>query len=309
MAGQVSDAAARQPLEPSVSPGPALADRLDEARRRRSDLTESGVHFAAVRHHSVACALAVRALIREVKPAAVLIEMPRSFDPLLPVLASPLTEPPVAVLSLRHRQGETISSIYPLADFSPEWVALREAGAVSAAVAFIDQSPDQSEAAGHGADPRTDEHEAGMAEADDLGGLMAERYYAESQTLAALARREHCRDHDELWEHLFELRSPVDCADWRRLFDDTFAWSALARFDYEPEVLAAEGSVAREAVMSSEIRSWRARVSGPIVVVTGAFHTLALIEALTAAPLLGSRSAKRQRAAADSVSAAAGGGG
>ena len=61
-------------------------------------------------------------------------------------------------------------------------------------------------------------------------------------------------------------------------------WSALARLDYEPEVLAAEGSLDREARMAARIREWRARVDGPVVVVTGGFHTLALVEALTGAP-------------------------
>ncbi|MDR3106887.1 MAG: DUF5682 family protein [Bifidobacteriaceae bacterium] len=241
-----------------------MADRLTVARRRRCELAEAGIHFAPIRHHSPACALAVRALIREVRPASVLIEMPSSFDALLPVLTSPDTAPPVAVLALRRGETGTVSSFYPLADFSPEWAALREASKLGAAVAFIDQVV---------------ESRAGS----DVTALMAERYYAESQTLAALARQEHCRDHDELWEHLFELRPAADCADWRHLFGDVFAWSALARFDYEPEVLAAEGSLAREAAMVAHIDSWRARATGPLVVVTGAFHTPALIEALSPA--------------------------
>ena len=114
--------------------------------------------------------------------------------------------------------------------------------------------------------------------------LQEERYLAHSRTLAQIARQEHCRDHDELWEQLVELRPRDDLSDWRRTCHDVLVWSALARLDYEPEVLAAEGSLDREARMAARIREWRARVDGPVVVVTGGFHTLALVEALTGAP-------------------------
>ena len=45
----------------------------------------------------------------------------------------PATRPPVAVLSV----GERRSGFYPLADFSPEWVALRWGSTQGAEVAFV----------------------------------------------------------------------------------------------------------------------------------------------------------------------------
>nr|WP_241769960.1 DUF5682 family protein [Cellulosimicrobium sp. MM] len=89
-----------------------------------------------------------------------------------------------------------------------------------------------------------------------------------------------CRDHDELWDHLFEARETSRLHDWRELVDDVFAWAALARLDYEDEALAADGSLDREARMSARVAEHAARADGPVVVVTGAFHTLALVEAL-----------------------------
>jgi hypothetical protein len=245
------------------APDGAWPRRLVRARESRAELAGRGVFFAPVRHHSPACALAVRALIEEVGPAAVLIEGPADYDRLLPALADAATRPPVAVLSLRTSDGERVSSFYPLADFSPEWVGLRLAADRGVPTAFIDLP--------------WAERESGDA---GVRALQGERYYAESRTLAALARQEHCRDHDELWDHLFESRDPDGGAVWPRLFDDVFAWSALARLDYEPEVLAAEGSLAREAAMAGHVARWRDRVGGPIVVITGAFHTLALVERL-----------------------------
>ena len=232
--------------------------RLGRASQHRRALEEDGIWFAPIRHHSPACARGVANLLEEIKPQAVLIEGPSEYDALLPALADPATKPPVAVLSVRQAGKDTASYFYPLASFSPEWVGLRAGIAQGAAVAFIDR----------GFTKVTDDSQ--------LLGLATERYYAHSQALASLAQSQHCRDHDELWEHLFELRP----RGWRQLFDEVFAWSALARFDYEPEVLAAEGSVAREAAMVAHIRYWRAQVEGPIVVITGAFHTLALVDSL-----------------------------
>ena len=92
--------------------------------------------------------------------------------------------------------------------------------------------------------------------------------------------RAGCRDQDELWDHLFESRSRAALLDWRSLFGDVFSYCAMARLDYEPAVLEAEGSLPRERHMAAHIARWRGQVDGPIVVVTGGFHTSALIDLL-----------------------------
>lgn len=253
-----------------MSADPRLPARLLAAERSRLSLAEAGVHFAPVRHHSPACAFALRALLEEVRPAAVLIEGPADFDRLIPDLLDPRSRPPLAILS-QHREGTSDapprSAFFPFCDYSPEWQALREGHRLGAQLAFIDLPWAQQRDAED--DP---EHSY---------SLMAERYLAHSAYLAALAREAHCRDHDELWEHLFELRSREALGDWRKLFADAFAWCSMARLDYEDDVLAGEGSLAREAHMLACIRDWRARSAGPLVVVTGGFHSLALVEALS----------------------------
>lgn len=241
-----------------------MDERLAAARRARDALASDGIHFVPVRHHSPACARAAVYLIDAVSPAAVLIEGPRHYDSLLDDLQSEDTSPPVAVLTVRCEGRGRASSLYPMADFSPEWVALRRAGELGVSVGFIDLD------------------EQDRPELDDEGRvLQSERYLAQSRTVADLAARLGCRDHDELWEHLFEVR---DDAEPTALLDEVFVWSALARLDYEPEVLAGEGSLRREACMVETIRAWRDRVEGPLVVVTGAFHTLALVEELADLP-------------------------
>ncbi|PWD51616.1 hypothetical protein C8046_14140 [Serinibacter arcticus] len=267
--------------------------RLDRARAARQRLADGGIHLAGIRHHSPRCARAVGRLIEEVRPAVVLIEGPDDLDPLLPALAHPDTVPPVALLTLRGEGAGAVSALYPLASFSPEWVAVRTASALGVPVHLVDLpwsgragEADEVEP-GPGGEGGADE-----GRPDDVAllrrTLQSERYFAHSRTLAELARRFGCRDHDELWEHLFEIaRDPGGEAapgSHAVVLDDVFVWAALSRLDYEVEVLAAEGSLAREHRMLEHVERWRGQVDGPIVVVTGAFHTLALVEALADLP-------------------------
>jgi hypothetical protein len=244
-----------------------------QVRAGLAQLASHGIHFVPVRHHSPACALALQALIREIRPAAVLIEGPDDFDRLLPLLLDDATRPPVAILAQATQAaaddaalGGVRSVFYPFCDYSPEWVALHEGSAAGAQLAFIDRP-------WHAEPQREDDGE-------EMRSLMSDRYLAHSAYLKALAARSGCRDQDELWDHLFELRSAADLRDWRTLFADVFCYCAMARADYETAVLEAEGSLPRERHMARHLRQWRARIDGPIVVVTGGFHTIALQQML-----------------------------
>lgn len=262
---------------------PARLQRAVDAQRRWG---EAGVHLVPIRHHSPACALALSALLEEVRPATVLIEGPVEYADLLPSLQDPRTVPPVALLSL----GERTASYYPLAEFSPEWVALRWAGEHGAEAVFIDRSARLRE----DDDPRSDTR--GDARGGVARTLQAERYLARSRSLDALARRLGCRDHDEVWEHLFEDRATADIRSWRDFFSDTLAWAGLARLDVEREVLDTDGTHAREAVMAAALRRHLPESSAstgadgkgfeapatPVAVVTGGFHTMALLDCLDA---------------------------
>lgn len=224
---------------------------------------DAGVHLVPIRHHSPGCARALAALLDEVRPAVVLIEGPREYRALLGALGDERTRPPIAILST----ADDGAAFYPLAEYSPEWVALRWGLAHGAVVDFIDASY------------------AAQARDDDPGvrTLQAERHLARSRSIAALATELGCRDHDEVWEHLFEVRAADALADWRTFFADTLAWGALARRDATREHLDADGTHAREAVMAAMLAR-HAGSSDPVVVVTGAFHTPALLACLEDAP-------------------------
>lgn len=263
--------------EPAPTP-----PRLTAALAAQGRLNAQNIWFAPIRHHSPACAFALRQLLAEVRPSHVLIEAPQGFNALLPDLLSADTVPPVAVFAQAQTRkkgadaddetgGADIRSAYfPFCGYSPEWVALREGAAAGAEIRFIDADWAAQCAA---------EAEHGGAAQD---GLMSERYLAHSRYIRELARRLHCRDHDEVWEHLFELQSPERLRAPQRFFADVFAWCALARLDYEDEVLLREGSLHREYAMYRHICDLRQRQpESRILVVTGGFHTLALIEHLS----------------------------
>ncbi|MFC5460349.1 DUF5682 family protein [Massilia niabensis] len=252
-----------------------------QVREGLARMEMDGVHFAPVRHHSPACALALQAMVRELRPAAILVEGPDSFDALLPLLHDERTRPPVAILSQADGAAGMRSAFFPFCDYSPEWVALRLARESGAEFAFIDLAWQA-----RGADDGEDDGEDAAVD-EQARSLMAERYLAHSAYLAALARASGCRSQDELWDHLFELRPPSALRDWRTLFGDIFAYCALARTDYEAEVLEADGSLARERHMANHVRRRHSALraagnSGAIVVVSGGFHTLALQQMLAA---------------------------
>ena len=90
-----------------------------------------------VRHHGPGSARAVRAALEQCAPRAVLIEGPPEADELVPLAAQDGMRPPVALLAhVLDDPGR--AAFWPLAEFSPEWVALRWALEHGVPVRFID---------------------------------------------------------------------------------------------------------------------------------------------------------------------------
>jgi hypothetical protein len=224
-----------------------------------------------VRHHSPACALQLARLIRERRPSLVLVEGPRSFDPLIPLLTDESARTPLAIYTyaVGRASGDDPpprhAAYYPFCDYSPELVALRLGRELSVPVRFIDldfAEQCQIQAQQHDEEARS---------------LMSERHLERSAHLRLLAGRLGCRDHEELWEHLFECPGPS-----RELSDhvaDVAAYCQLARYDWSEEELRRDGTLAREAEMAWHIREGvRERVSGsgPVLAVVGGFHAVVL---------------------------------
>jgi hypothetical protein len=240
----------------------------------------SEVIFFPIRHHSPACAWHLERLIAERKPSAVLIEGPRDATALLPHLANPATRAPIAIYTTfvdttnrlelpkaEKSKPARFSAYYPLADYSPELVAIRFGLAAGADVRFIDLTFPEMILAEHG-----------QQQKQQARSLLDEHYLRQSRFLKALCERTGTRDPDDLWDHLYETN-------FQQLSTEEFikgveTYCALSRADYTTEALEREGNIAREAGMAAEIRAEAERGDGVILVVTGGFHTPALRERL-----------------------------
>ncbi|MEU0985564.1 DUF5682 family protein [Streptomyces sp. NPDC005953] len=97
----------------------------------------TGPLLLGVRHHGPGSARAVRAALDAARPPAVLIEGPPEGNDLIALAADEGMRPPVALLA--HAVDDPgRAAFWPLAEFSPEWVAIRWALARGVPVRFID---------------------------------------------------------------------------------------------------------------------------------------------------------------------------
>lgn len=247
-----------------MKPEKDLADFLES-------LDASAATFFPVRHHSPACAWHLREMIRREKFDAILIEGAEDMTRLIPFMLDEKTRAPFAVYTnyiFENRQDKTalpdrFAAYYPFCDYSPELVALREGALVGARLKFIDLTfPEQIS------------HEAGFDRDEKPRSLLDESYLRHSEYLSALAKKCGARDTDELWDTLFE-------SNFWRISSTEFvrrvaAYCYLARYDYSPETLEADATLAREQAMAAAVVEEINNHSKKILVVTGGFHTAAL---------------------------------
>jgi len=282
-AGAGARASSRLP-EGKAPADPALAALLD------SLVTERVVYFP-VRHHSPVCALHLERLLRERRPGAVLVEGPAGLTPLIPLLLHPEARAPFAFYTGFADAGPDNDPVdralprprraayFPFSDHSPELVALRVGAELGATLRFIDlEFADQC---------RAETAQEPALEAPRVESLLAEDRLAGSPFLQTLARRAGCRDHNDLWDHLFESRIMASAgpspAGTLRFLRDVAAWCHFARVEASAESLRADGTLAREAAMAAAIRRELSRGTQSVVVVTGGFHTVALPSLVNAA--------------------------
>jgi len=223
---------------------------------------ERGYWIAPIRHHSPACAFAVRAMLRELRPAQVLIEAPADLTPMAEALCDAATQPPVAVVMLDGARA----AYAPFCDHSPEYVALHTAREIGAAVRFIDR-------------PAARLFEDPVSEAGPIP-LADERPFDDSDYVRGLCARTGCRDGYELWDHLFEAR--LGQPDWRSLLRDVGIYCTGMRAATAPERITARGDDRRETAMAGHIA--HALTTGSVVAVVGGFHAPALIDPKGTAP-------------------------
>ena len=283
---------ARRPRKPA----PPTAD--DVAGGVERIMADDPVIWFPVKHYSPACARQVQRLIEAVRPSAVLVEGPDDATGLIPFLVHPDTAPPLTIFSAyvdrKNRFGlngrlspstevpARFRSWWPMVGFCPEYTALMAGHALGAELAFIDLPVP-------GRIPFT------HARRLDGTEVVGDHHLATSAYFDALARKQRRRDFEEFWRANFE-RPALPLDDFRRRVL-TFAWCARYAGS-EPgatpggdQPLDRDGTLTRECHMrwhvDRAVRARKARVAaaaddpeatgtGPIVVVTGAFHAVAL---------------------------------
>src|SRR4051812_30736352 len=97
----------------------------------------SDVAYFGIRHHGPGSADSLVQALRDLQPVAVLIEGPSDASALLPLLARPQMQPPVALLCYPE-DDPAATSFWPFAEFSPEYQAAVWAVENKAALRFID---------------------------------------------------------------------------------------------------------------------------------------------------------------------------
>ncbi|MGW0464263.1 DUF5682 family protein [Streptomyces sp. NPDC003027] len=219
-----------------------------------------------VRHHGPGSARAVRAALDAERPTAVLIEGPPEADGLLGLAADEAMRPPVALLA--HAVDDPgRAAFWPLAEFSPEWVALRWALAHDVPVRFIDLPAAHTLAA---TDPTWSD---GEGDSEGEGADRAVRI----DPVAELADAAGYDDPERWWEDAVEHRGPGDpLAPFTALAEAMGALREAYGHGGHPRDLV------REAHMRLRLRAARKEFGDGVAVVCGAWHVPALTARTTA---------------------------
>ncbi len=232
------------------------------------------VVYVPVRHHSPACAAVVRRLVRELRPRAILIEGPSDFNGRLDELLLPHTLPIAIYSYVALSDGTRRGAFYPFCLYSPEWQALMAARDSGAEARFIDL-PWSAIAA-----------DATVTSAPPPGHRYADGELRRGAYVAALCERLGVDDFDALWDTLFEIEPDPDPAAFLRRCHH-FCYHARVANGHVPAT-----DLRREAFMAAAIRRELEKAAGPteegaagpILVVTGGFHSYALYARVAGLP-------------------------
>ncbi|MET9892749.1 DUF5682 family protein [Streptomyces sp. NPDC006465] len=273
-----------------------VRDTEPPAPQGRVTARGAGPLLLGVRHHGPGSARAVRAALEAAAPRVVLIEGPPEADALVPLAAEKDMRPPVALLA--HVVDEPgNSAFWPLAEFSPEWVAIRWALEHGVPARFIDLPAAHTLAWGRdGADPDRDEpgsappaHPADPVAAgnpDALGpaadpgrpdeGGATDRPLDASvriDPLAVLAETAGYDDPERWWEDVVEHRAG---SEGDPFVPFTVLEEAMQALRETYGVGGHDRDLVREAYMRLQIRAAQREFGDDVAVVCGAWHVPAL---------------------------------
>lgn len=238
----------------------------------------SQTSYFGIRHHGPGSANSLVAALEELRPLAVLIEGPADASALLPMLADPAMQPPVALLCYPD-DDPAATSFWPFAAFSPEYQAAIWAVRNKAALRFIDlpsterhQTPEvqsaPEEAPPSEGDVAIDLNPEQAAEAEHLAGEVADEPGYIRDPIGTLAHAAGYEDGESWWSDVIE-QNPEPGPIFAAVAD---AMTALR----EDEKGLPGFEAKREAHMRLAVADAEKEFDGPIAVVCGAWHVPAL---------------------------------
>ncbi|GGQ53576.1 DUF5682 family protein [Streptomyces flaveolus] len=248
-----------------------------------------GPLLLGVRHHGPGSARAVRAALEAARPGVVLIEGPPEADALVPLAADEDMRPPVALLA--HAVDEPGRSVFwPLAEFSPEWVAVRWALEHDVPARFIDLPATHTLAwdapGSESADTSPEEGEQ-RPEAGATGEIgPGEERHPEGgadvrvDPLAVLAEAAGYDDPERWWEDVVEHRGAGEGDAFAPFTALEEAMGALRETERDG---GRDRDLVREAYMRLQVRAARREFAAGVAVVCGAWHVPALRRRTTVA--------------------------
>ena len=237
------------------------------------DLTAPVVFFP-IRHHSPVCAWQLRRLIEAYGPSCILVEGPENANGLLSILTDPATELPAALYYFYHDkkkrlsdEGRGYSCYYPFVYASPEHTALTVGRGNGVPAYFIDLP--YHDILLHTKDAN------GLRRDQERHSYTDDSHLTSAAFYKAVCEKTGVRSFEELWEKRFEIGGlRLEPGAFVRLM---LTDCLIARELTPPDVLEADGTLVREQHMAFRIREAMA-VHPRVLVVTGGFHTPALME-------------------------------
>ena len=242
-----------KPPEQAERPPVEIDEASLQALLRRLSDVEGDLAFFPVRHHSPACAALLRDWIERRRPRVVLIEGPADYNPYLDELLLPHALP-IAIYSYSRTKAGIRGMYYPMCEYSPEWVAVRAGRGVGASVAFIDLPGEL------------------YPVRERQTHLYADATLRVSQYTQVLCERLQVENFDDLWDKLVESDLDLSLTDYLIRVHHFCLHTRFWEVPIQPEDLR------REAYMAEQVRRCMAEGgSGPILVVTGGFHSAAIL--------------------------------
>ncbi|WP_070196434.1 DUF5682 family protein [Streptomyces oceani] len=254
------------------------------------DRATPGPLLLGVRHHGPGSARAVRAALAAYEPRVLLVEGPPEAEDIVEFAAEEGMRPPVALLAhARDEAGK--AAFWPLAEFSPEWVAIRWALGRGVPVRFIDlpaahslamgQEPGGTEvvppgdpAGAYEPAPGAPSEQAPSEQVPQDGTSPADDRLR-GDPLAVLADAAGYDDPERWWEDVVEHRAGADRTNPYAPFHAL--QEAMTALRETPESGDGQRDRVREAHMRLRLReAVREHGADGVAVVCGAWHVPAL---------------------------------